>query len=169
MRPVSVTASIDVPRDRIFDVLVDLSARPAFTDHFLSELRLARVDPVGVGASARFRLEHAGVWVDTAIVVADSPHLIREEGRGGRGNRVPWFTVWELAEGPAPGSSEVTVTIWTEPKTVFDRLGESGVSTRRLRRDLRRALSRLRDIVENDQPVDRVTVGGGDALPAFNR
>lgn len=169
MRPVSVSASIDVPRDRIFDVLVDLSVRPDFTDHFLSEYRLARVEPVGVGASARFQLEHAGVWVDTAIVLAESPHLVREEGRGGRGNRVPWFTVWELAEGPSPEGTEVTVTIWTEPKTVFDRLGESGVSSRRLRRDLRKALTRLREIVENDQPLDRVTVGGGDALPAFNR
>jgi hypothetical protein len=169
MRPVSVTASIDVPRDQVFGVLIDLSVRPAFTDHFLSEFRLARVDPVGVGASARFRLEHAGVWVDTAIVAADRPHLVREEGRGGRGNRVPWFTVWELAEGPSPDGAEVTVTIWTEPRTIFDRLGESGVSARRLRRDLRRALSRLREIVENDHPLEHVSVGGGDALPAFNR
>jgi hypothetical protein len=169
MRPVSATTSIDVPRERVFDVLIDLSVRPAFTDHFLSEFRLARVEPVGVGASARFRLEHSGVWVDTAIVLAERPHLIREEGMGGRGNRVPWFTVWELAEGPNPDGTEVTVTIWTEPKSVFDRLGESGVSGRRLRRDLRKAGTRLREIVENDRALDHVSVGGGDALPAFNR
>jgi hypothetical protein len=169
MRPVSVTASIDVPRDQVFEVLIDLSVRPAFTDHFLSEFRLARLDPVDVGASARFRLEHSGVWVDTAIVVAERPHLVREEGRGGRGNRVPWFTVWELAEGPSPDGTEATVTIWTEPQTLFDRLGESGVSARRLRRDLRRALSRLRELVENDRPLEHVGVGGGDVLPAFNR
>jgi hypothetical protein len=169
MRPVSVSASIDVPRERIFEVLIDLSVRPEFTDHFLSEYRLARVEPVGVGASARFRVEHAGVWVDTAIVRAESPHLVREEGRGGRGNRVPWFTVWELAEGPSPGGTEVTVTIWTEPKSIFDRLGESGVSARRLRRDLRKALTRLREIVENDQALTPVSVAGGDALPTFNR
>jgi hypothetical protein len=88
---------------------------------------------------------------------------------GGRGNRVPWFTVWELAEGANPDGTEVTVTIWTEPKSVFDRLGESGVSGRRLRRDLRKAGTRLREIVENDRALDHVSVGGGDALPAFNR
>jgi hypothetical protein len=169
MRPVSASASIDVPRERVFDLLIDLSVRPQFTDHFLSDFRLARVDPVGVGASARFRLEHAGVWLDTAIVVAESPHLIREEGKGGRGNRVPWFTVWEIAEGPAADSSELTVTIWTEPHSIFDRLGESGVKGRRLRRDLGRALTRVREILENDRLLEHVSVGGGDALPAFNR
>lgn len=169
MRPVSATASIDVPREQIFDLLIDLSVRPSFTDHFIGEFRLARVDPVGEGASARFLLEHSGVWVDTAIELAERPHLVREHGRGGRGNRVPWFTVWEIAEGPSPDGSEVTVTIWTEPKSIFDRLGETGVSGRRLRRDLSRALSRIREIIENDRPLEHVGIGGGDRLPAFNR
>ncbi len=169
MRPVSAKASIDVPRERLFDLLTDLSVRPSFTDHFIEEYRLARVDPVGEGASARFRLEHAGVWVDTAIERAERPHLVREAGRGGRGNRVPWFTVWEIAEGPAREGSEVTVTTWTEPTSVFDRLGETGVSGRRLRRDLSRALGRLREIAENDRPLEHIGVGGGDRLPAFNR
>lgn len=169
MRPVSASASIDVPRERIFDLLVDLSIRPAFTDHFIDEYRLARVDPIGVGASARFLLEHAGVWVDSAIEVAERPHLIREHGRGGRGNRVPWFTVWEIAEGPSPEGSELTVTIWTEPASIFDRLGETGVSGRRLRRDLARALARLREIAETDRQLEHVGVGGADLLPAFNR
>jgi Polyketide cyclase / dehydrase and lipid transport len=169
MRPVSASASIDVPRQRVFDLLIDLSIRPAFTDHFIAEYRLARVDPVGEGASARFRLEHAGVWVDTVIEVAEAPHLVRERGRGGRGNRVPWFTVWEIAEGPSPDGSELTVTIWTEPPTIFDRLGETGIGARRLRRDLSRALGRLRDIAETNTPLEHVGIGGADLLPAFNR
>ena len=169
MRPVSTSAAIDVPRERIFDLLIDLSIRPAFTDHFIEEYRLARVDPVGPGASARFLLEHSGVWVDTVIEVAERPHLVREHGRGGRGNRVPWFTVWEIAEGPSPDGSELTVTIWTEPASIFDRLGETGVSGRRLRRDLSRALDRLREIAEADTPLEHVGIGGADLLPAFNR
>jgi hypothetical protein len=169
MRPVSATASIDVPRELIFDRLVDLSIRPSFTDHFLSEFRLARVDPLGVGAAARFRLQDAGVWVDTVIDTVESPHLVREHGRGGRGNRVPWFTVWEIAEGPSSNSSEITVTIWSEPASIFDRLGESGVGGRRLRRDLKKALDRLREIVEADKQVEHVGIGGTDVLPAFSR
>jgi hypothetical protein len=103
------------------------------------------------------------------IEVAESPHLVREHGRGGRGNRVPWFTVWEIAEGPSPDGSELTVTIWTEPKTIFDKLGETGVSGRRLRRDLSKALGRLREIAETDSPLEHVGIGGADLLPAFNR
>ena len=56
MRPISVTTPIDVPRERVFDLLTDLSLRPSFTDHFMTEYRLARLEPVGVGASARFRV-----------------------------------------------------------------------------------------------------------------
>ena len=66
MRPVFATTSIDAPRERVFDFLIDLSARPAFMDHFLTDYRLERLDPVGVGASARFRLRHSGEWMDTA-------------------------------------------------------------------------------------------------------
>ena len=65
MRPVSATVSIDAPRERVFDFLCDLSARPAFCDHFLVDYRLERLDPVGVGAAARFRLRHSGEWMDT--------------------------------------------------------------------------------------------------------
>jgi hypothetical protein len=169
MRPVSASASIDVPRERIFDLLIDLSARPAFTHHFISDYRLARLNPVGVGASARFRLEHEGTWVDTVIDEADSPHLIREHGRGGRGNRTPWFTVWEIAEGPSPEGSELTVTIWSEPGNIFDRLGESRIKARRLRRDLRQALAGLREILEGGLEIEHVSVAGGELLPAFNR
>ena len=168
MRPISATELIDVPRERVFDLLSDLSIRPAFTDHFMTGYRLQRIEPAGVGAAARFRLDHWRGWADTAIEVAERPHLIREHGRGGRVNRVDVFTVWELAEGASPGSTELTVTFWTEPVTLFDRLKEHGAH-RRLRRDFRRALRRLRGIAEEGAALERVTVGGGDALPAFAR
>jgi uncharacterized protein YndB with AHSA1/START domain len=169
MRPVSARASIDVPRERVFDLLTDLSARPAFTDHFLSDYRLARLDPVGVGASARFHISDAGLWMDTVIDTAERPHLVREHGFGGRGNRVPWFTVWEIAEGPSPEGSEVTVTVWTEPPGLLYRIGELGGISRRLRRDLERALVRVREILEGDRAVERIRVGGSDLLPALRR
>ncbi len=169
MRPVSATTSIDAPRERVFDLLCDLAARPAFCDHFLSEYRLERLDPVGVGAGARFRLRQSGEWMDTVIVEVDRPHLVREEGRGGRSNLVPVHTVWELAEGAAPGSSEVSVTFWTEPPTLVDRVRELTGSSYFFRRDLQRALGRLRGLIEGSEPVERVGVGGGERLPAFVR
>ena len=167
MRPVSVTTLIDVPRERVFDLLVDLSMRPAFTDHFMTDYRLQRIEPVGVGAAARFRVREATRWMETVIEVAERPHLIRERGRGGRSNRVDLFTVWELAEGASPRSCEATVTFWTEPSTHADRLRELFGAHRRFHHDFKRALARLRELAEGGGAVDRVGVGGGDRAPAF--
>jgi uncharacterized protein YndB with AHSA1/START domain len=167
MRPLSATAVIDAPRERVFDLLCDLSLRPAFTDHFLHELRLARVDPVGPGAGARFRVGDDGPWMDTVIEVAERPHLVRESGRGGRLNRVPAHTVWELAEGPAPGTTELTVTFWTEPANPFDRVRELGRHSRRMRRGFKRAVARLKRLAEAGETPARVRIAGADRLPAL--
>ncbi len=166
MRPVSATTTIDASREPVFDVLADLALRPSFTDHLLADYRLERVESRGVGASARFRLRESGAWMNTAIDAAERPYLIREQGRGGRFNRVPAFTVWELAEGPSPAGCEVTVTFWTEPAHPADRLRELVGSSRRFRSGWRRALGRLRDLVESGAPIDRVEIAGGDRVPA---
>lgn len=167
MRPVSATATIDAPRERVFDLLRDLSARPSFTDHFLTDLRLARVDPVGPGAGARFRVGDDGPWMDTAIEVAERPYLVRESGRGGWLNRVPAHTVWELAEGPASGTTELTVTFWTEPANPFDHVRELRGPARRLRRGFKRAAARLKQVAEAGGAPPRVRVGGADRLPSM--
>jgi uncharacterized protein YndB with AHSA1/START domain len=170
MRPVSATISIDAPREKVYDLLSDLSVRPSFTDHFLTDYRLGRVDPVGPGAAARFRLRESGVWLDTVIDEAsERPHLLREHGHGGRSNRVPTFTVWELAEGPGGDGCEVTVTFWTEPKHPLDKARELFGASRYFRRDWRRALARLRELAEGERAVERVAIAGGDRLPAFDR
>jgi uncharacterized protein YndB with AHSA1/START domain len=166
MRPVSATLTIDAPRERVFELLCDLSRRPEFTDHFLTEYRLGRLDAVGRGASARFRLRESGAWMDTAIEETVRPHLVREQGRGGRSNRVPTFTVWELADGAAPRSCEATVTFWTVPPTMLDRARELFGSSRAFARQWKRALERLKAIVETDAPPERVTVAGLDRVPA---
>ena len=57
MREVSVSAVISAPREEVFDIVADLAARPTFTGHFMDDYRLARVQPVGVGAAARFKLD----------------------------------------------------------------------------------------------------------------
>ena len=57
MREVSVSTVISAPREEVFDFVADLAARPTFTEHFMEDYRLARVQPVGVGAAARFKLD----------------------------------------------------------------------------------------------------------------
>ena len=165
MRPVSATLTFDATRERIFDLLIDLSIRPQFNDHLATGYRLGRLDPVGLGASARFRLGKLG-WMDSVIEQIERPRLVRERGSGGRSNRVPAFTVWELA---ARESSELTVTFWTEPANRFDKAHELTLSSRRLRGDFKRTLVRLRDLAESDRPLEHVQVAGADRLPAFNR
>lgn len=167
MRPVSASITIDVPRERVFDLLCDLSRRPAFTDHFLTNYRLQRIEPVGVGAAARFQLEGSGAWLDTVIEAAERPHTLREHGRGGRVNRLAVFTVWELAEGPRSDSCEVAVTFWTEPENVFDKLRNPLGRAGRLRRGWKRSLRRLRELAEGSGSVPSVEVAGGDRVPAF--
>lgn len=162
MDPVSATTTVDAPRERVWELLCDLAARPAFTDHFLDEFRLQRLEPVGVGASARFRLRESGEWMETVIDEIARPNLVRESGRGGRLNRVSAHTVWELAEGPTGGGCEVTLTFWTEPSAPMDRLREALGASGWFARNWRRSLERLKEVVESDSAIERIAVAGGD-------
>jgi uncharacterized protein YndB with AHSA1/START domain len=117
MGPLSTEIEIDVPREEAFAALADLSARLSFTDHFLTDFHLTRIDAEGVGAGARFRVSAPlrKVWMDTTIVALEAPFRVIEEGRGGRVNRIPNHTVWELTEA-AGGLTAVRVSHWTEPR-----------------------------------------------------
>jgi uncharacterized protein YndB with AHSA1/START domain len=165
MGPVSAEVEIDLPRERVFETIGDLAARPAFTDHFLTDFHLTRIEASGVGAGARFRAKGPlrSVWMDTAIVEQEAPFRIVEEGRGGRANRILTHTVWELM--PGPGSlTAVRVSHWTEPSNSIDRALEiaSGCSFWR-QRGWRQALRRLRQALESERADgERVAVAGGN-------
>lgn len=165
MGPVSAEVEIDVPRPRIFAALSDLGLRPAFTDHFLTDFHLTRIESAGVGAGARFRIavKPRPVWMDTTIVELVEPHRVREHGRGGRANRTLSTTVWELTEGPG-ALTTVRVSYWTEPPNPLDRALEllSGASITYERR-WREALHRLRELLEAGEPGEgRAAVAGGN-------
>jgi uncharacterized protein YndB with AHSA1/START domain len=165
MNPISATATIDAPRERVFEFLCDLANRPSICDHFVGEFRLERLDSRGVGAAARFRSRRPRLWVETVIEEVVPPHGIHERGRAGRLGRIPVFTVWELVDGGTPRGCEVTVTFWTEPSHPSDRARELLGGARRWRRNWKRAVVRLRDAMESDRPVERVAVAGADRLP----
>jgi uncharacterized protein YndB with AHSA1/START domain len=164
MGPVSAEVEIDLPREQLFAMLADLAARPSFTDHFLTDFHLLRIDPVGVGAGARFRAQGPlrKVWMDSTIVSLEEPFRIVEEGRGGRGNRIRSHTVWELTEAPG-GLTAVRVSNWTEPGAVDRALELLTVASVWQGRGWRQALRRLRDNLEADSPVvERIAVAGGN-------
>jgi uncharacterized protein YndB with AHSA1/START domain len=168
IEPVTVATSIDAPRERVFDVLVDLANRPSFTDHFVAELRLERHTSAGVGAAARFRVEPPGgrIWIETVIEEAERPHRILERGRGGRIDRIPVFTAWEILGGPGT-TSEARVAFWTEPSHSLDRLRELLGARRWYRRQWSRALRRLKELVESGRAVEPVRIGGEDRIPTL--
>ena len=166
MGPVSADIVIDVPRERVFDLLCDLANREAFTDHFIDELRLERLPSAGVGAAARFRIQPpmTTTWMETVIDEAERPHRIYERGKGGRLDRVPAATVWELVAGPG-GATEVRLSFWTEPSHPLDRLRELLGAGRWHRRQWERALRRLKELLESGAAVERVGVAGEDRIP----
>jgi uncharacterized protein YndB with AHSA1/START domain len=167
--PISLTTTIDAPRERVFDLVVDLTRRPAWTDHFLRDYRLERIPAVGVGAAARFRVDAPGgiTYMETVISDAVRPHRIAESGRGGRLDRIPCRALWELREGPGEAMTTLVFTFWTEPRAVVDRLRELGRGGW-WRRRWKRALRRLRELIESgaEEAVPRAGVAGVDRVPA---
>jgi uncharacterized protein YndB with AHSA1/START domain len=151
MRQVMVDTVISAPREEIFDFVADLSRRPAYSDHYLKDYRLARANPVGVGAAARFLLDGRIFNERAEIVVArvDRPRRIVEEGRVGRRGRSRMVAVYDFVP-QAGGSTRVELTTYSEPKTAIDRVRQAGAH-RWIRRQTKGALERLRKIFE-EQP-----------------
>jgi hypothetical protein len=71
--------------------------------------------------------------------------------------------VWELEAGP---TTNVRLTFWTEPPTIFDRLRETG-RERWWRRRWTKALTRMRELIESGAAVPRVEIAGGDRVPSI--
>lgn len=166
MGPVRAEIEIDCLRQRAFEEICDLARRPAFTDHFVSGFHLTRIESSGPGAGARFRLgvPPRHVWMDTTIVEAEAPSRIVERGRGGRTNRIPSATAWELLEGPG-SLITVRVAFMTEPSHPLDRaLDAIGGASVWQKRAWHEALRRLRDRLESGAPAEApVAVAGGNA------
>jgi len=159
-----VSIIVGAPREQVFDYLRDIANHPEFTDHYLVDWHLTRIDSVGLGAGARFRVKAPGnrfSWGDVTFIEVEAPHRIVEAGRTGKNNRIRTLGVYELAPGAA-GTTRVRFTLETEPVTLSDRLLEGLGARAWLKRKNNRAMHRLRSIIESD--VDRgarVTVAAG--------
>jgi uncharacterized protein YndB with AHSA1/START domain len=162
--PVTVSTVISAPREQVFDYLQDIANHGEFTDHYLVDWHLTRIDSVGLGAGARFRVRAPGnrfSWADVTFAEVDRPYRIVEVGRTGKENRVRTLGVYELAPG-ASGSTRVRFTLETMPATLSDRLMEAFGARRWTRRKNQRAMRRLRAILEQGEGRGRrVTVAGG--------
>jgi uncharacterized protein YndB with AHSA1/START domain len=171
VEPVTVSTVIAAPREVVFDYLQDIANHAEFTDHFLKDWHLTRMDSVGRGAGARFRVAAPGnrySWGDVTFAEVERPHRIVEVGRTGKSNRIRTVGVY-LLEPAAGGATRVSFTLQTAPATFADRLMESFGARSWTRRKNHRALHRLRAILEQQAGISslpvkrgrRVTVAGG--------
>jgi uncharacterized protein YndB with AHSA1/START domain len=161
MREVKVETVIKASCEEVFDVLEDLSQRPAFSDHYMKDFRLSRANPRGEGATARFLLDRR-IFPDRAeirIAECERPHRIVETGCVGRLGRSTISAQYELQ--PDSDGCRLQLTTSSEPKTSVDRLRQRGAH-RWVRRNTKKALDRLRDLLEDPPagPTQRVTVAG---------
>jgi uncharacterized protein YndB with AHSA1/START domain len=162
VREVTVSTVISAPREEIFDFVCDLAARPAFTDHFMRDYRLARVNPVGIGAACRFQLKapFAKEYAELQITEVDRPRRLVEEIRVGRRGRNRSLAVYDFSfEGH--DLTRVELTTFGEPATIVDRVRQLGAAGW-MRRQTRKALNRLRMIFEEPSrgELRRATIAG---------
>jgi uncharacterized protein YndB with AHSA1/START domain len=167
--PLTVSTVVSAPRELVFDYLQDIANHAEFTDHYLVDWRLTRIDSVGRGAGARFRVKapfNRFSWADVTLSDVGRPHRIVEVGRTGKNNRIRTLGVFELSPATAT-ATRVEFTLQTIPATRTDRLLESLGARRWTRRKSERAMRRLRAILEQDggrqrdARGQRVTVASG--------
>jgi uncharacterized protein YndB with AHSA1/START domain len=168
VREVTVSTVISAPRERIFDFVSDLAGRPAYTDHYMRDYRLARVNPVGPGAAARFQLRRplAKEYAELTVREVDRPRGIVEEIRLGRRGRNRFVAVYDFST-EGGGTTRVELTTYGEPATLVDRLRQAGAAGW-IRRQSKKSLERLRMIFEErpDGELKRATIAGYEPAKA---
>jgi uncharacterized protein YndB with AHSA1/START domain len=165
MDPLTVSVSIARPREEVFAFLEDIANHALFTDHYLTDWHMTRVDTVGRGAGARFRVKVPGqrfTQADATLIEVDPPRRIVEGGRSGKYNRVRTRGVYELDPGPG-GTTRVSFTLETRSDKPVDRILESFGARRWWKRKNTKALKRLRSILEEGKGAGRrPTIAGLD-------
>ena len=168
MREVTVSTVISAPREEIFDFVCDLAGRPAYCDHFMRDYRLARVNPIGKGAAARFLLRGpvAKEYAELTIKEVDRPRQIVEEIRLGRRGRNRSVAVYDFGS-EGSGTTRVELTTYGEPATIVDRIRQTGAAGW-MRRQTKKALERLRMIFEEPPKgeLKRASIAGYEPVKA---
>jgi len=147
MRPVTVSTTIDAPREQVFEYLSDIANHVEFSDHYLKDFRLERLQSRGLGASASFRLGRRAQWGEVVVTGLEPPFRIELAGHAGRLGRVGINAAYTLT----PSGHQMTTveyTVSTTPATRVDGLREALGMRSRLKRQSRRALRRLAGLLE---------------------
>jgi carbon monoxide dehydrogenase subunit G len=135
MEPVTVTITIERPREEIHAFLDDLMNHESFTDHFLTDFQRTETG---------IRVKGSGGWMEITPVESSLERIV-EEGRSGRGMRRHTKGIYELK--PRNGHTVVSFTNEIEPAGFGDRL-MAPVIRAYLRKQNGRALERLKKQME---------------------
>jgi uncharacterized protein YndB with AHSA1/START domain len=160
----TVNTTIGLPREEVFEYLADVANHAEFWDHYWVDWRLLREDSYGVGAGARFRIKapfNRFGWGDMTLVEMTPPFRIVTRGRGGKFNRIRMLGIYTLSVGPS-GTTTVEYSYETEPALATDRLMETLGGAFWTRRQVRRAIRRLRLVLDEGRDRGRrPTVAAG--------
>ncbi len=127
MEPITVSTTIQKPREQVYEYLSDIANHAEFSDHYLVDWHLTRTDTYGQGAGARFRSKaplQRFAWGDMVIAQMEPPFKILEHGRGGKYNRIRMLGVYTL-QPASGGGTRVQYTFETEPSQLSDKLMEN--------------------------------------------
>jgi hypothetical protein len=142
MKPVTVTTTIDRPREDVYAVLEDLMNHESFTDHFLTNFQRTET-------GIRVKGKGGGGWMEITPVESNLDRIV-EEGRSGRGGRRHTKGIYTLE--PRNGSTVVSFTNEIEPAGIGDRIAAPLIRSY-LRKQNGRALQRLKEQLEGRTPA----------------
>jgi uncharacterized protein YndB with AHSA1/START domain len=153
VRSFTSSITIDAPRERVFDYLADIANHVEFSDHYLKDFRLERLDSSGVGASASFKLAFgSSLWGDVVIAELERPHRIVLEGQIGRIGRVKTQAVYTLTP-YGQDMTQLDYQVSSTPAKMTDRLRTALGGRTWLKLQSRKALRRLARVLEEGQPT----------------
>jgi carbon monoxide dehydrogenase subunit G len=152
--PFTVSVNIARPREEVFEYLADIGNHAEFTDHYLVDWHLTRVETYGEGAGARFRVKaplSRFAWADVTLAELQPPFKIVERGRGGKFNRIKMIGTYEIFETHGPGDSRVEYTYETDASLPSDVIPEILGGRSWSKRKAKKAMKRLRAILEENR------------------
>lgn len=162
MAAFTLAKTICAPPERVYDFVADLAAWPAVVDHFVDDFRLARANPVGRGAAARFRVRspYGKPYAELDIYAAERPRELLLRVRYGRvGRNRAAIALSFMAE--EAGCTRLELQAETYPMRLADRLRDA-LCGRWLKRRVAEALERLRMVFEEppSKPLLRASIAG---------
>ena len=142
MKPVTVTTTIRRPREEVYDFLAPLANHEPFTDHVLTNWRVA-----ADGRSVTVDVKAPGQTLTAEIVALEEerPSRLVERTTSSGGKRKSLGT-YRLTDAPG-GGTHVEFEITYEEAPLLDRLA-APLGRAWLRKQNERSMERLRELLE---------------------